>query len=501
MEQKPSDPLSADASDFVEEHATPDREQEPLSQVGPESTSSGEEFLFHLYRGSELLQDNCISEAKEELEQALAMQPQDVEGQGLLGIVYFRLGLYPRAIKIYRDIVVAVPGELTPRVNLALCYIKTGQLDLARRELETVISRAPERKRAWGYLGLVFERMGDLHKARAAFERAGQDHMVHRMHRLISSAEGAGDSDRPERLEVRQAAADAVAELDTASGATSAFVGAESSDGTGTPAGHWRAIEPGDAAIPPPARAPQLGHGPSGERTRTSLPPLSLSPAAPHPSRRPRTLAELAEDSLFMFPSDFGVTQPSEKSLLVQVREGFNVRQNAIGALLPRGPGFASQSLMRRHRAHETSEPMGGHTSPFVALEGQGDLVLTTRHPLQVVQIQAGFAYLRETSLVGFESTVHYEHGRLSALGDEAVAIVQLSGRGVAVFERRGQLRTLPVRAEQSATVRARLVLGWTGRLLAQPMEPKRAPNHAHGFVAFSGDGAVFLEVLDDDFK
>ncbi|HEU5076252.1 MAG TPA: hypothetical protein VFU02_18795, partial [Polyangiaceae bacterium] len=86
MDQKPSDPLSADASEFADDAGARDGEQEPLSEVGPESTSSGEEFLFHLYRGSELLQDNCISEAKEELEQALAMQPQDVEGQGLLGI-------------------------------------------------------------------------------------------------------------------------------------------------------------------------------------------------------------------------------------------------------------------------------------------------------------------------------------------------------------------------------------------------------------------------------
>ncbi|HEU5076813.1 MAG TPA: hypothetical protein VFU02_21635, partial [Polyangiaceae bacterium] len=273
----------------------------------------------------------------------------------------------------------------------------------------------------------------------------------------------------------------------------------ESADAAGVPAGHWRALEPGDAAIPPPARAPQLGHGRDGERGRASLPPLSLSPPLAKLGRRSLTLGELAEDSLLVFPGDAGVVQPSDKSLLVRVQEGFSVRQEAIGALLPRSAGFTSQPLMRRHRSQESSEPMGGHTTPFVALEGKGDLLLTAHHPLQAVQIQGGFAYLRETALVGFESTVHYEHGRLSALGDEAVPIVQLSGRGVAIFERRAKLRTLPVRVEQPATVRARLVLGWTGRLLTQPTEPKRAPNHAHGFVAFSGDGAVFLEVFDDD--
>src|SRR5690606_8493740 len=65
----------------------------------------GEDFLFHLYRGSELLQDNCFNEAREELERAINLQPRDVEGQGLLGVVYFRLGLYPRAIQIYEDII------------------------------------------------------------------------------------------------------------------------------------------------------------------------------------------------------------------------------------------------------------------------------------------------------------------------------------------------------------------------------------------------------------
>src|SRR5258708_22018536 len=74
------------------------------SEAPPSSNFDGEDFLFHLYRGSELLQDNCVSEAKEELELALRVQPQDIEGQGLLAVVYFRLGLYPRAIEIYEDI-------------------------------------------------------------------------------------------------------------------------------------------------------------------------------------------------------------------------------------------------------------------------------------------------------------------------------------------------------------------------------------------------------------
>src|SRR5450755_1779611 len=187
------------------------------SEGPPSSTFDGEDFLFHLYRGSELLQDNCVSEAKEELELALRVQPQDIEGQGLLGVVYFRLGLYPRAIGIYEDIIRVCPGEVSPRVNLALCFLKTGQSQLAREALEEVTARVPDHVRAWGYLGLVYERMADHERARNAFERAGQPHLVRRMQLLLDeqAARTAENEHPPERAEVRAAAADAVQELET----------------------------------------------------------------------------------------------------------------------------------------------------------------------------------------------------------------------------------------------------------------------------------------------
>src|SRR6188474_2823031 len=136
-----------------------DETQEPDSERPSAGAFDGEDFLFHLYRGSELLQDNCVAEAKEELERALSMQPRDVEGQGLLGVVYFRLGLYPRAIGIYEEIVRTCPTEITPKVNLALCYLKTGQQHSARDVLEDVIRREPDHRRAWGYYGLALERL------------------------------------------------------------------------------------------------------------------------------------------------------------------------------------------------------------------------------------------------------------------------------------------------------------------------------------------------------
>src|SRR5262245_42222722 len=142
---------------------------------------AGEDFLFHLYRGSELLQDNRVHDAKAELEQALSLQPSDPKGQDLLGIVYFRLGLYPRAIAIYERLIQAHPDAIEPRINLALSYLKTGQPTQAKAELEKVLEQNPRHQRAWGYLGLALQRLGEYERAGQAFAAGGHDAMARRL--------------------------------------------------------------------------------------------------------------------------------------------------------------------------------------------------------------------------------------------------------------------------------------------------------------------------------
>ena len=90
-----------------------------------------DEFVFHLHRSVELLEAGHSLEAKEALELALSERPSDPESQALLALVYFRLGLYPRAIELYRALADAHPHTLSLKINLAVCYLKTGQHALA----------------------------------------------------------------------------------------------------------------------------------------------------------------------------------------------------------------------------------------------------------------------------------------------------------------------------------------------------------------------------------
>ncbi|HTN87019.1 MAG TPA: tetratricopeptide repeat protein, partial [Sorangium sp.] len=219
---------------------------------------AAEEFLFHLHRGSELLQDNRVHAAKAELERALSLQPSDPKGQDLLGIVYFRLGLYPRAIAIYERLIQAHPDAVEPRINLALSYLKTGQPAQARSELEKALEQNPKHQRAWGYLGLAFQRMGDYERASHAFAAGGHDAMARRLLDMTSGATGRYPIEPPDtedqppieakaeaRAEVQRAAGEAVQALErTGAGFR------HDSDLPRIPSGTWSAIEPGRETMP-----------------------------------------------------------------------------------------------------------------------------------------------------------------------------------------------------------------------------------------------------------
>lgn len=182
----------------------------------PADSTSNEDFLFHLYRGSELLQDNRVHEAKEELERALHLQPRDSKGQDLLAVVYFRLGLYPRAIQIYEHLRRTNATDTALLLNLALCYLKTGQPQLARRDLEQLLALNSNHSRAWGYLGLACERLGDLAQAERAFQNGGHGQMARRIAARRDATAPANEevaSSQPSR-EVRDVAGAAYQELD-----------------------------------------------------------------------------------------------------------------------------------------------------------------------------------------------------------------------------------------------------------------------------------------------
>lgn len=153
---------------------------------GSSKTPADDEFLQQLYRGGELLAAGKVIEAKDFLERAHRLRPDNEKGQNLLGLAYFKLGLFDRAAEIYEMLVRGNPVDPTLRVNLGLVYLKTNALQRAVREFETATDMAPEHKKAHNYLGLALAQLGEYGRAREHFLRAGSDAMAEKMSRAIA---------------------------------------------------------------------------------------------------------------------------------------------------------------------------------------------------------------------------------------------------------------------------------------------------------------------------
>jgi uncharacterized protein (AIM24 family) len=459
---------------------------------------ANEDFLFHLYRGSELLQDNRVLEAKSELEHALTLQPRDPKGQDLLAVVYFRIGLYPHAIQIYEELLRDNPKDHALRLNLALCYLKTGQAQAAREQLEMVVQHNPLHRRAWGYLGLAFERLGDLDKAMHAFERGSHTQMAKRLldrggRTTVAPPE---DGTPIEHAAIRAAAGAAFEELDA--GELSFSLAAQEKPKNEVE--HWHAREPGAEPAP----------------LRPSAPPPSLSVPRPRhdtlewgiatsgePSARtqrglgsPRSIVDVARDARLAFPDD-GVTLLEGGLALVKTGEPpsgqrFAARLESIRAY--RGD-VTTDVMQRQTRGQAMNETFGGIGTPIIAVAGEGHVVLGPRpsHKLFSFLLHDEVAFVREEHLMGFELSLTYENGRLAVGEGDTAFMVQLRGVGAVLLELLDPVATLEVTSDRGATLRRECLVGWIGRLVPRALSISESPCGQRGLVGFSGDGAILL--------
>ena len=445
---------------------------------------ASEEFLFHLYRGAELLQDSRVHEAKEELEAALDLQPRDPKGQDLLAVVYFRLGLYPRAIQIYEQLQRDNPRDMALMINVALCYLKTGQAQAAREALDQLVQLAPDNKRAWGYLGLAYERLGDLEKAEQAFERAGHAQMAKRVaaqRELGASATSTQGPDVPAAMRIEDAAIRATAavafqELD--SGELS-FALAEPALRR-TESGTWRAIELGTAvrapSVPPPPPALPQAH---------SAPPRPTPPARP-----PRALAEIVASSQIA-TSDARVRLHNSGMVVMNAPEGFAARLGAVRAYA----GMLKTSVLERQTRTPSPEPFGGLGNPLMRMTVQGPVLLGPRsaHRLVPIGVEDDALFLREDIVLAFDLALTFENGRLAFGEGDAVAVAQFRGLGAVVIELIDPIVSLEVTQLRPVSARREALVGWLGRLLPRAMPISESPGSQRGLLSFSGEGTVLV--------
>jgi Tfp pilus assembly protein PilF/uncharacterized protein (AIM24 family) len=513
--------------------------------------ASEQEFLQALYTGGELLTSGKVIEAKDHLERAYQLQPKNEKGQNLLGLAYFKLGLFDRAAEIYEALIKENPVDPTLRVNLGLVYLKTSALQRAVREFEIATDLAPEHKKAQNYLGLALAQAGEYGRAKDAFVAAGSEPMAEKMARILSgeetppakeaesakakknghshaedgalaekdwgsSAEVAGEHGKQEEIRitedegsrsgppVQEEAFMVVGETADLADSDNVLIGAEE-----VPADPPPAAPPAGKVVAQGAREPRAEETPAA-RVSSFAKPVPVRPVAPPeaaappfnpgvprtaPAFRPTlSISQVTQSARLMpepMPMPFHVAQDV---LTVTVTE--SMRMRLLGLIAASG-ALELGPEMKRFRGRPTDKTFGSAETQLMRVSGKGVLVLHAgKHewlPLELGEEVA--AYFREEVVFAFEEAVMFENGRVPSEISPDLDLVHLRGAGQVLLCLPGVVRTLEVRMDTPVTVPMNRLVGWQGSLTPRIVPLVSAPSvgvSASG-VQLTGEGMVFV--------
>jgi len=465
------------------------------------SGGSGDDFVQALYRGGELLTEGKVIEAKEFLERAIELRPENEKCQNLLGLTYFKLGVFDRAAEVYGGLVKANPADPTLRVNLGLVHLKTNLLSRAIREFETAIDLAPDHGKAHNYLGLALAQAGDYARAREHFLAAGSQQMAERMSRAMASGYGTEISQSPSPTHANGSGADAAV-------------------GTSQPATEEASPQP--EAQPSATDAQEIDWGSQlGEVAQGPLPQEVALPS-PYPvDQTPEVSPEPMHDGY-----GYGSEAPFETAIApaavlrnlaptIQILRAppaasFQVEPGGVtmavnGQLLTRLTGLvaSSGSLVfgperKRFRDRTTDRWFGEGAERIVRVQGQGTLYFRIDgQAFLPIELDGESAYFREDRVFAIENSLGFENGRLPAPFATDFDLVHLRGSGLVLLGLDGELQSLEVSEMRPAIIPLERLVGWQGRLTPRvcSMLPEDRGKVQQVGLELTGDGFGLLTI------
>src|SRR4029079_8628725 len=135
-------------------------------------------FLLHLQKGKEYFDQDQLEKAKEELEAAYQLRPQDEKVLNMLGMTYYKLEMLSQAEEMYIILARNNPEVYALQSNLGLIQLKLNKLAEARDALNRALELQPENSKAHFYMGLLYEKKELWEEALYHFEQAHAEKMV-----------------------------------------------------------------------------------------------------------------------------------------------------------------------------------------------------------------------------------------------------------------------------------------------------------------------------------
>jgi uncharacterized protein (AIM24 family) len=448
-----------------------------------------DEFMQQLYRGGELLTEGKVIEAREHLERAVQLDPSNEKCQNLLGLTYFKLGVFDKAAETYGRLVSANPADPTLRVNLGLVFLKTNFLARAIREFETAIDLAPDHKKAHNYLGLALAQAAEYERAREHFLLAGSDVMAERMTRtasgmFVGEETDTGSDNPPAQIGSPPMESSGAVESENAevgmqvydlSGEEALLEGGQGSMPLETEEVDWGAQLAGEWGAAPQDQGSE-SVTPGGEYYPVDSPAM-LNPMIVPPDEVPMEA-----------PAGHGAT-PTVPSLLRELAPAVQLLQQPLSTVFQIGPqavvvsvngqlltrlsglvaycgnlGFAAER--KRFRDRTTDRWFGEGEGRMVRAQGEGTLLFRMGGKVFVpIDLGGDSAYLREETVFALENSLGFENGRLPAPFAADLDLVHVRGKGVLLLRLDGPMHSLEVSLGRPVTVPLERLVGWQGHL------------------------------------
>jgi Tfp pilus assembly protein PilF/uncharacterized protein (AIM24 family) len=443
-------------------------------------------FLVHLIRARKNMREGRLDQAREELEHAQMLRPDDEDVLNVLSILEFKRGNFEPAAAAARELINRNPGSAVLHSNLGLILFKAGGLEEAERELARAVEIKPDHSRSHLYLGLLYRNRGKLGLALEHLRFAGAKKLVRELEETLRR------SARPvDRFESGE------------EGAEPPFL-----SGEGEPA-----LEPLDETVPgrrvlrlassAPAEPAAAASAESPRATAPSPAPVSPPPAPERPEvpeAHPPGPTQPAAPAPPEWTDEISAQRPAEAHPLFVVRSD--------GALEIASPGVVyvrkGSVVWYSGNVKFSAEPAfrGTRLESILRADGRGYLFVNDpgRHAFR--RDLAGQALSLEGSRL-----LALDHGlsfRLEPLHDfrmnRRVDILRIHGRGSVILSVTGPLLAHEVTPEFPLIVSAHDLVAWSGNLVPAVLEDRfleevMQPDAASApKIRFDGEGTVLTE-------
>lgn len=430
-----------------------------MATVHPASgTGLRDDFVYHLYRGSDLLMQDRLTEARYELERALDMQPEDERGQGMLAGAYFRLGMYPLAVEVYEKLAQRHASDPILQLNLGLSLLRASSPQKAIRHLRFVVDAEPDHLRAWKYLGTAYWQLGQMQEAYAAFTKAGADELIARVktHLERQVAEAHAGIASPPGLEFS---------------GTLPKLGFDSTRPETWPLSENRTLAPSNISG---VRSRHVSHAPARNFGDVAAAGRDSNP----------WLVSPGDDNPIVIAPDGSLRISTHQAPVVARTSHMVAIEGDIQSERLPWRCFGRPQAQRGASAHDDLSHLRGAARIVMAPGPKRSYYAVKLHSSSPV-------VLREASVAAFCGNVEHEHSYLPSGGE--TPMLQLRGDGTVFLVTDAPPSLLSVIHQRTVRIHSDMLIGWSGDVLvmAGATAPK-SMGESPAWLCFRGDGMLF---------